>query len=79
MIFDKPDGRIELANSSCCCPPGPKHAGMHTNAGTTWWRVVSEEWRDAWHPLRGGMSNALVLARAANSCDEFVDAMERDL
>jgi hypothetical protein len=70
MKHIKPDGEIELGSSGCCCPPGERRAGQHTNACTSWWRVNGGIWqRD--HRI----SNTRILAAAANTVTEFIDAM----
>ena len=43
--YQYPDGVIEVGFSVCCCPPGQRHKGMHTNAFTTWYRLNDGEWR----------------------------------
>lgn len=72
MKFAKPDGEIEIVSSGCCCPPGERGRGMHTNAITHWCRTNSGQWRK----LRG-TSGALLLADAANTCAEFEEAIEK--
>lgn len=75
MIYEKPDGKIEIQGSGCCCPPGQRHRGMHTNACTNWWRTVRDGQASPWHNLRQHGA-ALELAQAATTCDEFVEAMK---
>ena len=43
-IFQKPDGELELETSTCCCPPGPKHDGIHTRGFTFYYRINKGEW-----------------------------------
>ncbi len=76
MNYDKPDGRIEIGFSGCCCPPGADRRGrMHTNACTSWWRVVGPVNTSQW--FRDNRRNhTRTLAEAANTCAEFIEAME---
>lgn len=71
MKYEKPDGVIEPTFSACCCPPGEKRKGMHTNSCTFWWRVNN----GAWVQHRGD-SGTRILAGAANTCAEFEQAMK---
>jgi hypothetical protein len=70
ITSEKDDGIITIASSACCCPPGERRAGQHTNGGTQWWRINDEPWQRL-----HGISNALVLAGAAETCTEFREAM----
>lgn len=45
MKYEKPDGVIETGFSGCCCPPGVKRGGQHTNSGTSWWKTDDGEWQ----------------------------------
>lgn len=71
MKFTKPDGVIEFGFSGCCCPPGQRRPGQHTNATTRWWRVNE----GAWQPVRR-QSHTRTLAEAAETCAEFQQALE---
>jgi hypothetical protein len=76
--FCKPDGDIEFGFSSCCCPPGQRRPGQHTNSSTFWFRIIRpsqppQPWRRA-----RTFSGSNVLADAARSCDEFLEAMSPD-
>lgn len=74
MKFYKPDGYIEIEMSGCCCPPtGKRKTGLHTNATTLWFRVNEGDWvsvRKSHHTY--------VLADAAETVQEFMDAMESE-
>lgn len=70
MKFPKPDGVIEIQSSGCCCPPGPKRKGQHTNSGTSWWRIDSGEWN-----LIRSMGWALKFADRSATTQEFLDSM----
>ena len=70
MKFQKPDGVIEYGASGCCCPPGERGFGMHTNCGTMWWRVDN----GTWHKIRS-QHEFMVYAQAAETCQEFIGAM----
>lgn len=70
MKWEKTDGTIEIESSGCCCPPGAKRPGMHTNSCTNWWRVNGSEW----HKL-SATAIALSVANRAGKTSEFVDAM----
>jgi len=70
MKIEKPDGTIEIGGSGCCCPPGQRGPGIHTNACTAWWRVND----GTWNRLRS-QKEAWILAEAANTVAEFVEAM----
>jgi hypothetical protein len=67
MTFNKPDGVIEIGHSGCCCPPGERRDGMHTNCATSWWRVGAS----AWHRFDMGSHHVRILAEAAESAREF--------
>lgn len=77
--FEKPDGTIEFATSSCCCPPGAQRpAGtIHTRGFTFWYRVTvtgaerSSEW------ISCDLGTPLVIG-ASESCADFVTAMIED-
>ena len=45
MIFIKSDGELELETSTCCCPPGFKHSGIHTRGFTFWYRIDKGLWK----------------------------------
>ena len=76
MTFSKPDGVIVISGSGCCCPPGGRHRGMHTNSGTNWWRVDRGDGGKArWHNVSHSITHALTVAAAAMTCDEFVEEM----
>ena len=70
MTYAKPDGVIEIDGSACCCPPGQRRPGQHTNCTTNWYRAGGE-----WKPLRR-MQHTRELAEAAETCAEFLEAME---
>jgi hypothetical protein len=70
MIFTKPDGTIELGTSGCCCSPGFKRKGMHTNSTTSWWRVND----GCWKRMVKGSHHYQTLAEAAETVSEFCDA-----
>lgn len=65
--YEKPDGTIEIGFSGCCCPPGQRRAGQHTNSATVWWRLSSGEWKIA-------RTQSLIrrAAAEADTCDAFV-------
>lgn len=44
MIYQKPDGTIEIESHGCCCPPGTSRPGMHTNSSTYWVRFNGGPW-----------------------------------
>ena len=70
MIVEKPDGVIELGESACCCLPGARRKGMHTNCSTSWWRTNGGDW------VRDERSRSTrILAGAANTVEEFIAAM----
>jgi hypothetical protein len=71
MIFQKPDGAIELGFSGCCCPPGERRKGMHTNACTSWFRVKDGKWPRDLNP-----TNTRILAEAALSTADFLSARQ---
>ena len=71
MKYEKTDGIIEIEGIGCCCPPGAKRPGMHTNSCTNWWRVNGGEW----HKLRATTIAMSVANRAGSNCADFVDAM----
>lgn len=72
MIFNKPDGIIEVESSGCCCPPGQQREGQHTNSGTRWWRVNGGPWNPQPSPRVGLVSTAAVM----DTCENFVRSME---
>jgi hypothetical protein len=65
--INKPDGVIEMGISTCCCPPGDKHGGVHTRGFTNWWRVAGGEWQR----IKFGIKNAEEFASISKSCAEF--------
>lgn len=75
MIYDKPDGWIELGYGVDDFQPGQKVTGMHTNGPSSkWWRAFCAitsrpgEWaRQPDHRDRHWQE----MAAAANSCEEF--------
>jgi hypothetical protein len=69
-IITKPDGQIEVGVSACCCPPGQRHDGQHTNAITSWYRVNNEPWSKC-----RSTSSVIVLAEAADSCEDFKEGV----
>lgn len=69
ITFLKDDGQIEVGFSGCCCPPGQRREGMHTNSSTSWWRINSEPWVNTIHP-----TGVRILAEAAESCEDFLTA-----
>ena len=73
MIYTKPDGTIELSGSGCCCPPGERGPGMHTNSTTNWWRVGD----GAWMPVRY-LNLMRVYAACADTVEEFVETVEKE-
>lgn len=84
MKWEKPDGVIEFGCSGCCCPPrapgDPPRTGQHTNCATSWWRVVGagDDYPGPWHP-RDRDNHVRVLAGAAETCAEFLEAMDTPL
>jgi len=73
MKYEKPDGTIEIESSGCCCPPGKRRDGMHTNSFTHWWRVNQGEWQ-----RYDSLNSTRLLAGAAETCTEFEEAMENE-
>ena len=72
MKYEKPDGVISVQMSGCCCPPGLRHGGMHTNGITTWWRIDDGEWKT---------SRPATIKRAALSSEtvkEFKEKMKAE-
>lgn len=75
MIYDKPDGWIELGYGVDDFQPGQKVTGMHTNGPSSkWWRAFCAitarpgEWvRQPDHRDRHWQE----MAAAANTCEEF--------
>ena len=78
MRYEHEDGAIELQFSGCCCPPGERREGQHTNATTDWWRI---HWKDGtttdWERYHWGTRTRL-FAQAANNCQDFVEAMKQE-
>lgn len=72
MIYKKTDGYIELENSGCCCPPKQKKLGQHTNSTTSWWRINNGEW----NRISKSFHHYTTLAEAAESVDDFLDAIK---
>lgn len=70
-IYEKPDGRIEFGLSGCCCPPGERHSGQHTNCATEWVRVNGGTWQ------RSVRNHHRILAGAAETCAEFEEALKK--
>jgi hypothetical protein len=81
IIHKKPDGVIEFGLSGCCCPPGQRRPGQHTNSCTRWFRVnppeESEEPKGQWKRYQRAV-HTMELAQAAETCDEFLDAITKD-
>jgi hypothetical protein len=71
MTYEKPDGVIEYGCSGCCCPPGERRAGLHTNSGTSWYRVKAGPWKGITH-----LGDFRTFAAASETCAEFSLAME---
>ena len=69
MIYPKPDGSIETGGSGCCCPPGARKPGQHTNSGTQWFRVNGGKWVPDYHRH----AETRVYAAAANTVAEFLE------
>lgn len=70
MKWTKPDGEIEIAGSGCCCPPGMRHDGQHTNSGTSWARTSNRPWVR----IRS-TSTPMIYAECALTCREFEEAL----
>lgn len=76
VTFPKPDGIIEFGSSGCCCAPGIRRAGQHTNNVTSWWKIVwleSQE-RMKWQKCVS-LSRAMRQASEAETCRAFAEAM----
>lgn len=74
MKKQKSDGTIEIRNSSCgCCPPpGHEKKQMHTNNGSTWWRIGEGEW----HRIdKSKIMDAYEFAQASETVSEFKSIM----
>lgn len=72
--FDWPDGRMELGCSGCCCPPGAKRSGQHTNSSTDWYRIDGGEWVQVTRPS----SRFRNVARSAKTLAGFWEALKSD-
>lgn len=72
MKWVKIDGVIERGISACCCPPDSRKGGQHTNSITRWYRIDATPWQK----LECSNNTFNVLAGAAESCKEFLEAME---
>ncbi len=80
MIFNKPDGSIELGYGVDDFQPGQKVTGMHTNGPSSkWWRIVVPGAKpDPWVRQPDHRSSHWQnLAAAANSCDEFIGELSK--
>lgn len=75
MTFTKPDGVIELQASSCCCPPGTKHGGVHTRGFTNWWRVLPLGRDNPVWQADLNQSATHAAAEHCGTCAEFVNEM----
>lgn len=73
MTFQKPDGDIEIESSGCCCSPGERHRGQHTNSCTNWIRFRKGKWTRL-HSL----STAMTFAGAAETVEECFYAVMGD-
>jgi len=73
MNYQKPDGSIKIQSSGCCCPPGERRKGQHTNSCTTWWKAGDGPWQPVYQ-----LSHTMVLAGAAETCAEFMEAIHTD-
>ena len=73
MKWEKPDGTVEYGMSGCCCTPGPRRGGQHTNCGTEWWRVNTGYWFQP--SQRFSQRDLRILAECAKTCVEFLDAV----
>lgn len=67
MIISKPDGTIQIESSGCCCPPGMRRKGQHTNSTTCWVRIDLGEWK-----IVHSISRAVNEARKCGSVEEFL-------
>lgn len=77
MRCEKPDGVIELAISTCCCPPGKRHKGQHTNAGTSWWRIwYRNDLQGPWNQYHHHKCKVRELAVVHKTCEVFMEALE---
>jgi hypothetical protein len=80
MIYNKPDGVIELGYGVDNFQPGQKVTGLHTNGPPSrWWRIVGKGAKpDPWvrQPDRLNF-HWEVLAYAANNCDEFLEELSK--
>lgn len=81
MKYEKPDGIIEFGCSGCCCPPGIRRSGQHTNSGTSWWRINygvrnGMEFVGNWHRV-DSQSRLMSLAAAAETAEAFVQEASR--
>lgn len=72
MTYLKPDGIIETRISGCCCPPGERRKGQHTNAGTSWFRINKDPW------IRDDCHDARRLAPSALTVRDFQQLWEND-
>lgn len=82
MIYEKPDGAIEVAISGCCCPPGERRGGQHTNSSTEWIRVIRGVFPSEWENVRDlpvSRSSLRTYIMAARSVSELTDAMAAEL
>ncbi len=60
------DGMVEIESSGCCCAPGQKHKGQHTNSCTTWYRINGTKWERA-----DSVSRLLKAARESKTLSDF--------
>lgn len=72
MKIKYPDGStVEIGCSSCCCPPGERKGGQHTNSGTDWYRVNGGEWVQYTRT-----NHTRILAHCALNAEDFLEAMK---
>lgn len=72
MKIEYPDGSsVEFGSSGCCCPPGERKGGQHTNCGTNWYRVNGGEW-----VIHSRISHHRILAQCALNAEDFLEALK---